>query len=66
MLYLPTQILPSRLKTANRVDIAQAAIADAERYLDGRDAEEMARKIGFRGLKRLYYEDFMRLKSELK
>ena len=64
-LYMPQWMLNERLRTIDRRDIARAAIVDAERYLSGQDRKEMDSKIGFKGLRRLYYRDLDNLSKQL-
>lgn len=56
--YLPTFMLPSETHTTCPEVLAKAMVADAERYVLDLDKEEMDERLGWRGLKRLYNDDF--------
>ncbi len=60
-MYVPVAFLPTYMRTIDQETLAQAMVRDAEQFIDGSDQLEMQRKLGWRGLKRLYHDDFVRL-----
>jgi hypothetical protein len=52
------------MRTVDQDTVAKAMVRDAEQFIDGSDREAMGRKLGWRGLKRLYYDDFVRLAAD--
>jgi hypothetical protein len=64
-MYIPYRWLPRQMWTVEVDTVAKAMIRDADRFLHGEDEMEMQTRIGWRGLKRLYYDDFLRLSREL-
>jgi hypothetical protein len=60
--YIPVSVLGSQTRSIAAEDVARAMCLDAERFVSGADQQEMKGRIGWRGLKRLYYDDIMALK----
>ena len=45
--------------------MAKAMVVDAEAFLSNADRKEMSERIGWPGLKRLYYDEIMQLAGTL-
>jgi hypothetical protein len=60
-MYIPVAVLPSNMKSVEPDTLARAMVNDALRHFSGADKQEMARKIGWRGLKRVYYPEITSL-----